>query len=200
MRTTRHNAEQNEKQPQTFEVKGGSLVIGDPSYSRENLLKGGILDKSAANGTWTAVADARYVDEFWGWRVLTLTAIHESAECVQETDWTLLTKTVWVDTGQCGIFDSAIYPDDPRREDDSRPLTQNSAENMNKKSPSHKSYHGGSLDEGTLYDTACKLTQNHGWGAMKGGVVSISGWGDGTYTAFGRFNQSGELVAVKMNF
>ena len=80
---------------------------------------------------------------------------------------------VGVDSGQCGIFDADLYPEGET----------------------------GNFDgKGSFYDKCCRLTTGgHDAGVLDFGVVSRSGYGDGSYTCYTLEDVNG-VVGVKIVF
>ena len=159
-----------------FNVTNGKLIVTDPCYKR-GIRCQAIVD-NVKNGTWTANISKHYE------RVAELEARH--AEAFSYSSWERLDAEIGVDSGQAGIFNEALYPaGDILGEYD---------------------------DTTTFYGRACAATlppelqsqsdteQYEPFGFIEEGVVSSSGYGDGSYDAFVARNAAGEVVAVKIVF
>jgi hypothetical protein len=141
----------------TFAVASKKLVISDPCYNREVWCMG-TLD-NVLNGTWASRVTV-FDEGDWGMRVGYLIAFHESYVTDHNSILWLPEKfDVGVDSGQAGIYDEAEY-------------------------------HGGEDDFGDegWYDINCNVTLGKNRlaisrqaGVINGGVVSNSGFGDGSY-------------------
>lgn len=82
----------------------------------------------------------------------------------------LISSIIGVDSGQCGIFDQEKYPDEGT---------------------------GSFEDNETFYGKCCEITlRDSSWGVLKFGVVSSSGWGDGTYYAKGVKTKDGKFIKI----
>ena len=179
----------------TFEVKGDQLRVSDPCYERDTWCAGVI--KKVLPGKWNAMVEMWSNDKTHGWgeRVAVLRVEHE--------DYTgrLLNKQmtyedsgidVGVDSGQCGIYDESRYQLDGKGE------------------------YG---EDGTWYGEACKCThgkEDEFGRPLKGepyftagilnlyggplGVVSSSGYGDGSYSCEVERDPDGNAVAVTVTF
>ena len=148
----------------------GKVVVSDPCYDR---------------GAWCMKTDfpvkpgryyafAVYSDEGkMGIRVAALALYHEDYIRMPLFDWQRIDCTIGVDSGQCGIFDDSAYP-------------------QTKDHPDHEPF----------YDECCKITladSQAGILRSKQGVVSTSGYGDGTY-ALKTIAREGENVALMLDF
>lgn len=181
----------------TFKVTSGKLMVTDPCYERGTWCSGQ-LDK-VRNGTWVGhvvrldLTRAKYYD---GIRNAALIAHHKDVPLPKR--WTKTKIHVGVDSGQAGIFDEVKYPHG-----------KNEPERMAK-------FNDGVFNKvfEDFYD-ACGLqtlgeesTSSHYSNdvnfKMAGivnnmGVVSASGYGDGSYSCYVAKNK-GQIVAVKIVF
>jgi len=133
-------------------------------------------DVDVKPGIYAAFIAKKDEKEF-GARVAAVMAIHtDHLDSIKET-WEPYGCSVGVDSGQCGIFDDTIYPVDVES-------------------------NGEYGDENTFYGECCKLTlgDNQG-GILKtgNGVVSSSGYGDGSYEVFCQYHD-GERIALMVDF
>lgn len=159
----------------SFEVKSGKLRISDPCYDLDTWCAG-TLD-NVLNGKWNAKIEESDKGS-WGIRVSNLVAVHENY-ALSANNPELTKIDVGVDSGQCGIFDLDQYPkDDP----------------------------GEYGDKNSFYGKVCNLTcneddMNQSAGIIDNfGVVSRSGYGDGSYECYVRRNVKGEIVAAEIVF
>jgi hypothetical protein len=159
----------------TFEVKSGKICITDPCYKRGTWCA--IMDIPAKNGVWIASIETSDEDD-WGMRVSTLRAHHVEHNNLA---WNKI-NSIGVDSGQAGIFDSANYPDNPSDYGD-------------------KSAFDDSHFYGRCCNTTCYDDSSICWGIVDGfGVVSSSGYGDGSYSVYVDKNNENEITAVKIVF
>lgn len=155
-----------------FRVESGALHITDPCYDEDTWCA--IHDVSAKNGEWYGVA---YLD---GQKVRAIVVEHQDTSTYEnDRRFQPLDGTVGVDSGQAGVFDAEAYGNGE----------------------------GDYGDLSTFYGRACYATLPDGndtevhdtFGYIKEGFVSRSGYGDGSYTAYG-IRDGDELVAVKIVF
>jgi hypothetical protein len=174
-----------------FEIKSGSIVCSDPCYVIPTWCQG-IVD-NVKNGTWLAEVDMK--DEGnWGVRVASLFIVNKHAFENQGVfpisesvfDEEPLNFAGGVDSGQFGFFDKDFYRNDELAKDLDK---ENFGENYDMQSGD------------TWYRACSKLTLgNDQWGVLPNGVVSSSGFGDGSYDVFGLKDDSGEYVAFAVVF
>jgi hypothetical protein len=167
-----------------FEIKSGKIVLSDPSYTLGTRGQG-VVDK-VKNGEW--VADVEFVVA-WGKRISTLTAHHKnfpaSSDEIQEYG-KLLTFDGGVDSGQFGYFDFDGYRKDETIKDIERVCNSNE--------------HIICANE-PWYSICCDRTLGkEQWGVIPLGVISTSGYGDGSYSTFGIKNDDGEYVGFTTIF
>ena len=98
----------------------------------------------------------------------------------------LLNFDAGVDSGQFGFFDRDFYRNDEIAKD----------------LPKHDFGDDYDVNEGdSWYRAVCDLTlAEESWGVLSGGVVSTSGFGDGSYNVYGSKDESGEYVAFYVEF
>ena len=148
-----------------FEVESNKLVLSDPYYNLDDV--GAIVN--AKNGTW--FVDVTYTDK----KVIkSMIAIcledYENEENFMEkykNDFKKIKGYFCVDSGQFGFFDLKSYRNDADAKD-----LEKAWENYNTE------------DGEECYNAMCYLTDNN-FGVYKNGCVSVSGFGDGVYTAHG---------------
>lgn len=167
----------------TFEVKSGKLVVTDPCYDRGTWCMGTL--ENVKNGVWHAYTE--HVDEGpWGKRVSKLVICHVDHPSDLGQRMERANFEVGVDSGQAGFFDDAVYPIGDRGED-------------------------GEFNKDDFYDECCHATvgedsrspksKGTDAGIIRGaGVVSSSGFGDGSYDCLIFKNEAGEVVAAEIEF
>lgn len=167
----------------TFEVKSGKVIISDPCYDDEMVYP-------AKNDTWWA--DIERSDEgAWGNRVSELRAWASGSpvryEYVQRG----------VDSGQMSIFDFAEFKNN----------SNYSKKDFPKRYFDEFSMYGDFDENDAWYSMCCAITCNtfenqkcQDFGEMKGGVVSSTGYGDGSYECKLGFDENGLLIFVKVTF
>ena len=168
-----------------FLVSSGKMVISDPCYSIPTWCQG--IINNVKNGVW--VADVEKVQS-WGERVSILFAHHEDNP--YEGDSLLngygeeLPFSFGVDSGQLGFFDHDHYRDD------------NSANDL----PKYDFGDDYDIEIGDAwYRAVCNITlDTEQWGVLPFGVVSSSGYGDGTYSVFAVTNAQDEYVGFMVVF
>jgi len=140
-------------------------------------------------GTWLAHSNIETVGD-WGQRNIDLT-IHHADIKINESDWEELPGTFGVDSGQFGFFDRDHYrkaesvKDMPKYDFGGDFLTDDS-----------------DRDADIWYHACCKITLDHpeSWGVLPNGVVSSSGFGDGSYDVYGIKDAYGEYAAFRVVF
>lgn len=144
----------------SFEVSSGEMLATDPCYTKGTWCTQ--LLTNVTNGKWDAYYDSD--STWWGQRVCSLLALHSSV-----TDHSYpknLSSKGWefvgycgVDSGQCGLFDAAKYPDGSVGDYD---------------------------DKESFYGRVCNLTYTESYRdtPIEFGVASSSGFGDGSYKLY----------------
>ncbi len=148
----------------TFSLTEGSMRVSDPCYTVDTWCAGVVPAKP---GTWTATL--LYSDQdTWGTRVSAILVEHETHLGPKPMYHSSI--DVGVDSGQCGLFAAQEYP-------------------------SGKST-GEYGDTSSFYGRACRITldsEEKGGILDNMGVVSRSGFGDGSYTLLtSHLDHSGE--------
>jgi hypothetical protein len=175
----------------TFEIKSGKVVLSDPCYDFGTWCQG-VID-NVKNGNWYAEADTQSFGQMnrssRGHRIAKITAYHEnfptSSENIQN-EGELLDFDGGVDSGQFGYFDIESY-----RNDDS-------VQDLKYESDNSESI---ICEDEPFYSHCCNRTLGkEGWGVLPFGVVSSSGYGDGSYTTYGIKNDKGEYVGFTTIF
>ena len=183
----------------SFTMTGDVMRVSDQSYDDDMWCCGTI--KNCKTGKWNGII-AKQDEGSWGVRVSMVAAIHQSSrvnkttldkirtESVDEDtgdwqvafpkDWKEGGFTVGVDSGQAGLFDDLMYDKDEQFAGCEPP----------------------SVDFGSLfYNHCCDLTLSDACGGViPNGVVSSSGYGDGSYVSFYHCAEDGEVNAVVILF
>ena len=175
---------------QKFEITSGSLVCSDPCYTTDVWCMSTV--NNVRKGTWLADSNIETVGS-WGERNVDLT-VHHSGIKINESDWEEISGSFGVDSGQFGFFDrdhyrkAASVKDMPKYDFGGDYLTDNR-----------------DRDGDIWYHACCKITLDNpeSWGALPNGVVSSSGFGDGSYTVYGikdTHSPNHEYVAFRVVF
>ena len=154
----------------SFKVKSGKVFVSDPCYDLNTWCAGTI--KNVKNGNWVASVIVSNQREF-GKRIASLIAVHESSIFPYD-GWVKEKFEVGVDSGQAGIYD---YPEFRGRPE----------------------FRGGDSEE--WYQKCCNLTLSAVSAGIieKSGVVSSSGFGDGSYVC-STVTQNKKVIAIKIDF
>jgi hypothetical protein len=161
----------------TFQTSSDVLRISDPCYDKSIWCTGTL--KNCKIGEWSGFLV--YSDEGdWGERVANNIAIFgdvsedEAQNILTSSNWKNSNISVGVDSGQCGIFDDLKYP---------------------------KGDTGNYDGKGSFYDKCCNLTLGEDCGGvvLNSGVVSSSGFGDGSYDCL-TSQTGGKITAVLLVF
>ena len=155
-----------------FKVESGKICVSDPCYDKGTRCAAWDLD--AQRGLWNCEVIKEYFGTF-GEKVKELICIVEDYD-QKNTKWKKLEYDIGVDSGQCGIFDYDKYPDGST---------------------------GKYEDLNSFYGKCCKITLNdkEPYGVLDFGVVSSSGFGDGSYDLYVLYDDNEEnLVGVRVVF
>lgn len=157
------------------------MVVSDPCYAIGTWFQTEI--ENAKKGTWLAFVKKINDYEGWGERCAKLIVHHQNYDLPKE-GWEHI-SSIGVDSGQVGIFDKESYRND----------------SLIKGTTGHKfaTLDGPAGDR--WYSACCDITLSrmHA-GILEGGVVSESGYGDGSYNCYIKKNKDGEIIAVKLVF
>ena len=168
----------------TFEVTSGVMVCSDPCYSIDPPTWCQGIINNVKNGTW--VANVEKSDEGdWGERIARLRVEHVNAKRTYLT--TQVDMDGGVDSGQFGFFDKDFYRNDEAAKD----LKKYDCGRVVQENESGEEW----------YRACCDLTlAKESWGVLPNGVVSSSGFGDGSYPVFGEKDENGEWIAFEVIF
>jgi hypothetical protein len=173
-----------------FEIVSNKIVASDPCYSLPTWCQGVI--NNVKNGTWNAYAELTN-EGSWGDRISTLTICHKDHEHELESfildlfeEDNELPFTFGVDSGQFGFFDFASYRNDAAAKD----------------LPKYDFGDNYDVEAGDEWYRSCvEITLGEKqWGVLPNGVVSTSGFGDGSYDVDGIKDANGEYVMFMVTF
>lgn len=160
------------------------VVVSDPCYEL------GTWCQEIVSGVKPGVYRAKTTK--LGGRIATLTALH--ADAPEKPKWAHYSYNVGVDSGQAGIFCHSSY----RKDDTARSLPWTLPED----SVIREIADGDAGDH--WYAKMCNLTlSDQGWGGYDTGVVSSSGWGDGSYElsiCYEGDHDDNEIEGLKITF
>lgn len=158
-----------------FTVSSGSIRATDPCYGTDTWCAGTI--ENVLNGEWRGSASIS--DEgVWGERVSSLYAIHSDYYC-ETLNWKKLDMSAGVDSGQFGFFDLQYFLD---HEDE-------------------REYGVEGFYKDCCDQTYSETDRNQRAGVVgNAGVVSSSGFGDGSYDVFAATNEDGVVVALRVDY
>jgi len=155
----------------SFKITSGQVMVSDPCYDLGTWCQG--IIKNVKKGNWKAKILVTNEGD-WGSRVAAIIAWHESISEVAYvcSSWNKQNFEVGVDAGMAGIFDLAEF----HSEDDEY-------NNPN-----------------SWYRRCCDLTDNKAGIIDNSGIVSSSGYGDGSYECSTMEEGSGKVIAIMVDF
>ena len=169
-----------------FEITSGAMICSDPCYTTDVWCMRAV--NNVKKGTWSAEVDEPDMGG-WGKRIAQLRVYHTNSSVeTMSSEWEKLPGTFGVDSGQFGFFDAEHY----RKADSVKEQT--------------KYDFGDDTDDSDRdgeewYRACCYLTLGEeSWGVIPNGVVSTSGYGDGSYNVYGLKNADGEYIAFTVVF
>ena len=168
-----------------FNVKSGKMVLSDPCYEL-GIWCAGIID-NVKNGEW--IGDADHLDAGdWGRRVAALASYHKDYPTTADEIFATGEKLQFdggVDSGQFGHFDFDGYRNDE---------TIAGVKRISKDADIIR-------EEEPWYSICCDRTLGkEQFGVIPLGVVSSSGYGDGSYDTYGVKNAEGQYVGFATMF
>lgn len=167
---------------------GNTVVVSDPCYTIPTWCQGVI--ENVKPGNYRVFVLKKETDG-WGNRVANLMVIHED-HLNDRLQWDHLPVDVGVDSGQCGIFSMESYRND-------------SIVDKIGLGDGDISFFGGfnrPEESGEKwYTSMCSRTLGvlH-WGVYDEGVVSSSGYGDGSYDLFGAKDEDGNIISLSVDY
>ncbi len=152
----------------TFEVTSGVMVCSDPCYSIPTWCQG--IVENVKKGTWIASV-IRSDEGDWGDRIAMLQVHHIDNNVEPMVNMFPMDFVGGVDSGQFGFFDKDFYRNDESAKD----------------LPKYNFSSDFDREDGDAWYRACaeKTLGDESWGVLPNGVVSTSGFGDGSYEIFG---------------
>jgi hypothetical protein len=170
---------------ETIEL-GENVRVSDPCYDDD------VWCKTKLEGVLPGKykVDVNFSDEgAWGTRVSKLTVIHQDYVNTP-LGWEDY-DTIGVDSGQAGIFCESSYRKDSIAADIE-------TENVNFNLGDYRKEDAGG-DE--WYEKMCRLTlSKNSWGAYPTGVVTSSGFGDGSYPLDVARNDDDKIVGITITY
>lgn len=151
-----------------------SVYISDPCYDIDTDCQAKV--DNILPGEYLCFSNMSYISDTWKFRVQDITIINKdyyiNEDILDKLIYEHLDEEIGVDSGQCGIFDSEYY----------------------------KEKHKDDLDE-DWYTRIFDITDDYFSGTIDNlGLVSVSGYGDGTYTAYVAKNTEGKVISIKVIF
>jgi hypothetical protein len=161
-----------------FEIKSGSTMISDPCYSVGTWCQRVLT--SVKNGAWSAFVNL--ASDGCVAQLLAFNGKTDRAPRIKR--WEEVPAEIGVDSGQCGIFDTAHYRDDSAIKAVQRLSTEIIC-----------------ADE-PWYSICCDRTleTEHRAGIIPYGCVSASGYGDGSYGCYIQRDNEGLIIGIKIEF
>lgn len=158
---------------------GSEVIVSDPCYEVGTWCQAKISGVSPGKyNVWVETSDK---GDDWGIRISKLFAIHSDSKSVT---WERTDFDIGVDSGQCGIFSMDSYRNDASAKD----VAQAWKDDV--QSPGQE-----------WYTRMCRLTWgDESWGMYDKGVVSRSGYGDGSYELYLAKNEKNEIVGFMVDY
>lgn len=161
-----------------FKITSGAIRVTDPCYTMGADAQCAGTIENVKNGTWVANVGEE------GGRIGILMAMHEdhiADKLVSFEEENLVPFSVGVDSGQAGFFDLKEYEKVSLQDDSLEDwLVWRDAE---------------------FYSKCAELTLGkEQWGCLEFGVVSSTGWGDGSYPCYFAKNTQGEVVGLTIHY
>lgn len=164
---------------------GNEVVVSDPCYTIPTWCQ--TIVTNVIPGYYEPLVK-KHESNGWGNRVSMLMCIHEDyigKEDEIDVNWVEHGGTIGVDSGQAGIFSKESY------RNDKHPIEKGDAD--------FSCSRGEDGDE--WYDKMCQRTLDElQWGSYDEGVVSSSGFGDGSYTLYVLTTDEDEVVGFCIDF
>lgn len=161
-----------------FEVVSGQLICSDPCYLKENISVDGCVLQNVKKGRWLATLLLRTNENYA--IVAGLRVMHEEASTpIYKNDTEIADNSVYVDSGQAGIFDAEHFRDNS--------VVDGETFKHNYGIP--------------WYNKCCDLTlSEQQGGVLPYGAVSASGYGDGSYICKFKMDEAGQIDYVRIEF
>lgn len=168
-----------------FRIESGEMVLSDPAYEIPTWCQGIV---KVANGIWET--DIEYVDNriarLWAYNLDAAIDNPKIIHGIEEGGCPPIPFSAGVDSGQFGFFDKLHYRNDESAKDLPK---HNFGDNWDNQ------------DGDSWYRSCCELTlSDEQWGILPFGVVSTSGYGDGSYLVEGIKNSNSKYIAIGVTF
>jgi hypothetical protein len=170
-----------------FKIESGEMVLSDPCYEIPTWCQGIV---KVANGLWeTDIERNSFGDRIarlWAYNLEAAINDPKIIHRIEEGNGSPIPFSAGVDSGQFGFFDRVHY----RNDESSKELPkQDFGDNWDRQ------------DGDSWYRACCELTLGEdSWGVLPFGVVSTSGYGDGSYMVVGIKNSNSEYIAIGITF
>jgi hypothetical protein len=163
---------------------GSEVVISDPCYDLQTWCQKVV--KNVLPGTYHTNVQRKDAED-WGIRNSLLGALHESY-LLDNIVWKWEPGSLGVDSGQLGFFDIMSYRNLSAVPDLNFKLGEEFLTNDS--------------EEDQWYERICELTLEtpEQWGTYESGVVSSSGFGDGSYSLYLAHNEDGQVIGFMVDF
>jgi hypothetical protein len=146
---------------------GSEVVVSDPCYEIPTWCQA-VID-GVLPGNYRATV-LKQDEGDWGTRCSKIIAIHEDFNYESKFKWTYYPASIGVDSGQCGIFSKESYRKDDHKFDFEPYVFGDDFDRE---------------DGDVWYRHMVKLTlDDNRWGVYDSGIVSSSGYGDGSYNLY----------------
>ena len=166
-------------------ILSDKVYVSDPCYTPGTWCQAVI--ENVLPGNYEAIVDKTDNTMGWGNRCSHLFVIHESVSH-KKLNWIEHPATIGVDSGQAGIFDFDSY------RNDSHPIPKVESDD---KFPDEWAKKEGDK----WYVNMCDRTLGEeSWGTYDRGVVTSSGFGDGSYPLYVTRNTDGQIVGFHIDF
>jgi hypothetical protein len=166
------------------------VIVSDPCYENPTWCQKKLDD--VLSGNYVPFVKVTDNTDGWGRRNSVISVIHEDYTN-KDLKWTHVKNAdIGVDSGQCGIFSLETYRNNE---------SLNNYEWINGKSPFNGGFTTDGSEEDKWYEKMCDLTLSteNNWGSYDNGVVSSSGYGDGSYNLYVS-RVKGKVVGIMVDF
>lgn len=168
---------------------GSEVMVSDPCYSEPTWCQ--IKLENVKPGTYRAFHKEHDSGD-WGVRSSMIMVIHED-HLDDDIIWYAHKGEVGVDSGQAGIFSYDTYRKDGVEME--VPTIGYDGRNFD-----WLDFPGDKQEGDEWYKNMCKITlTTTGWGTYSNGLVSRSGFGDGSYTLYVA-HEYGDIIAMCIDF
>ena len=181
-------------------------MVSDPCYSLDTWCQTKL--SNVLPGLYNVEVEKSDLDG-WGTRISSITVIHKNHE--DKSNWEYYSNC-GVDSGQCGVFCMTSYRNDVIFKKVRVKVLHIKKFNLNKtkkirlkenyKFQTHRKFKFKKIKKGDAwYEKMCHLTLTEkSWGLYDTGVVTSSGIGDGMYPFYVMYDDSNEIVGMKITY